>query len=194
MHERGCHGWVKQQVQESETLCRKGGTSRSDNAPHASGARAGAKLACGATLSATREFAGLVQVLNSLVVVAMITTRELLAPWGLSIYFMGQFFACLFCGNQSIACTQFQAGFFAKTANAVLAEKGKSERVKVKQKLIPRNQQRVKGTTESSRHGSRWCRCGRRERRCHGTTSGSCRRCRPSRRRAARGTHHTAQR
>ena len=110
---------------------------------------------CGATLSATREFAGLVQVLNSLVVVAMITTRELLAPWGLSIYFMGQFFACLFCGNQSIACTQFQAGFFAKTANAVLAEKGKSERVKVKQKLIPRNQQRVKGTTESSRHGSR---------------------------------------
>ena len=39
----------------SETLCRKGGTSRSDNAPHASGARVGAKLACGATLSATRE-------------------------------------------------------------------------------------------------------------------------------------------
>ena len=155
MHERVCRGWVKQLAQESETLCRKGGTSRSDNAPHASGARAGAKLACGATLSATREFAGLVQVLNSLVVVAMITTRELLAPWGLSIYFMGQFFACLFCGNQSIACTQFQAGFFAKTANAVLAEKGKSERVKVKQKLIPRNQQRVKGTTESSRHGSR---------------------------------------
>ena len=31
--------------QESETLCRKGGTSRSDNAPHASGARVGAKLA-----------------------------------------------------------------------------------------------------------------------------------------------------
>jgi len=66
--------------QESETLCRKGGTSRSDNAPHASGARVGAKLAlwchpfcdagicwarvianlaCGASLSATREFAGL---------------------------------------------------------------------------------------------------------------------------------------
>ena len=39
----------------SETLCRKGGTSRSDNAPIASGACDGAKLACGATLSATRE-------------------------------------------------------------------------------------------------------------------------------------------
>ena len=86
----------------------------------------------GATLSATREFVRLVRVLNSFVVVAMITTRELLAPWGLSIYFTGQFFACLFCGNQSIACTQFQAGFFAKTANAVLAERGKSEMVKVK--------------------------------------------------------------
>jgi hypothetical protein len=43
-------------LQDSETLCRKGGTSRSDNAPRASGACAGAKLACGATLSATREF------------------------------------------------------------------------------------------------------------------------------------------
>ena len=43
-------------LQASETLCRKGGTSRSDNAPRASGACAGAKLACGATLSATREF------------------------------------------------------------------------------------------------------------------------------------------
>jgi hypothetical protein len=42
-------------MRASETLCRKGGTSRSDNAPHASGARVGAKLACGATLSATRE-------------------------------------------------------------------------------------------------------------------------------------------
>ena len=88
---------------------------------------------CGATLSATREFAGLVRVLNSLVVVAMITTRELLAPYGLGFYFAGEFFACLFCGNQSIACTQFppdlqgQAGFFAKTADAVLAEKGKSK-------------------------------------------------------------------
>ena len=49
----------------SETLCRKGGTSRSDNAPHASGARAGAKLACGATLSATREFVGLAWLVNS---------------------------------------------------------------------------------------------------------------------------------
>ena len=48
-----------QRVQVSEALCRKGGTSRSDNAPHASGACAGAKLACGATLSATREFVGL---------------------------------------------------------------------------------------------------------------------------------------
>ena len=38
---------------------------------------------CGATLSATREFAGLVRVLNSLVVVAMITQqRKLLErPW-----------------------------------------------------------------------------------------------------------------
>ena len=44
-------------LQESETLYRKGGTSRLDNAPHASGARVVAKLACGATLSATREFA-----------------------------------------------------------------------------------------------------------------------------------------
>ena len=43
-------------MRPSETLCRKGGTSRSDNAPHASGARVGAKLACGATLSATRDF------------------------------------------------------------------------------------------------------------------------------------------
>jgi len=83
MHERGCHGWVKQRVQESETLCRKGGTSRSDNAPHASGARVGAKLACGATLSATREFVGLVRVRNSLVVAVMITQcRELFErPW-----------------------------------------------------------------------------------------------------------------
>ena len=67
-------------LQESETLCRKGGTSRSDNAPHASGACAGAKLACGATLSATREFVGLAWVLNLHVVAVMITTREPLAP------------------------------------------------------------------------------------------------------------------
>ena len=59
---------VAKGARTSETLCRKGGTSRSDNAPHASGACAGAKLACGATLSATREFAGLARVLNSLVV------------------------------------------------------------------------------------------------------------------------------
>ena len=65
----------------SETLCRKGGTSRSDNAPHASGACAGAKLACGATLSATREFAWLAWVVNLLVVAVKITTRELLAPF-----------------------------------------------------------------------------------------------------------------
>jgi len=74
-------------LQESETLCRKGGTSRSDNAPHASGACAGAKLACGATLSATREFVGLAWVVNLLGVAVMITTRELLATWGLGIYF-----------------------------------------------------------------------------------------------------------
>ena len=61
---RGCHGGFKHRAQESETLCRKGGTSRSDNsrryvimaatsrsdnAPHASRARAGAKLACGSS-------------------------------------------------------------------------------------------------------------------------------------------------
>jgi hypothetical protein len=51
-------------MQASETLCRKGGTSRSDNAPHASGACAGAKLACGATLSATREFGLLARLLK----------------------------------------------------------------------------------------------------------------------------------
>ena len=51
-------------LQASETLCRKGGTSRSDNAPLASGACEGAKLACGATLSATREFAWLARVLK----------------------------------------------------------------------------------------------------------------------------------
>ena len=51
-----------QTSQESETLCRKGGTSRSDNAPLASGACAGAKLACGATLSATRELVAVVDV------------------------------------------------------------------------------------------------------------------------------------
>ena len=66
-------------LQASETLCRKGGTSRSDNAPHASGACAGAKLACGATLSATREFAWLAWVVNLHVVAVMITTREPLA-------------------------------------------------------------------------------------------------------------------
>ena len=48
---------ITHSLQASETLCRKGGTSRSDNAPRASRACAGAKLACGATLSATREFA-----------------------------------------------------------------------------------------------------------------------------------------
>ena len=47
-------------LQASETLCIKGGTSRSDNAPHASGARMVAKLACGATLSATRELVAFV--------------------------------------------------------------------------------------------------------------------------------------
>ena len=49
----------------SETLCRKGGTSRSGSARRASGARVGAKLACGATLSATREFVGLAWLVNS---------------------------------------------------------------------------------------------------------------------------------
>ena len=77
---------------------------------------------CGATLSATREFVGLARLPNSLVVVAMITTRELLAPWGLGIYFTGQFFAYPFCGNQSIAHAKIQARFFAKTASAVFTE------------------------------------------------------------------------
>ena len=85
MHERGCHrgssngrkkvkrfaervapvAQAAHGARASETLCRKGGTSRSDNAPHASRARAGAKLACGATLSATREFVGLAWLVNS---------------------------------------------------------------------------------------------------------------------------------
>ena len=108
MHERVCHRWVKQRAQESETLCRKGGTSRSDNAPHASGARvvaklalwchpfcdagicgacAGAQLACGVTLSATREFVGLARLLNSLVVAAMITQHhELSKPTRLKTF------------------------------------------------------------------------------------------------------------
>ena len=66
-----------QRAQESETLCRKGGTSRSDNAPLASRACAGAKLACGATLSATREFLGLARVLNSIVVPAFLRRGNL---------------------------------------------------------------------------------------------------------------------
>ena len=85
MHERGCHrgssngrkkvkrfaervapvAQAAHGARASETLCRKGGTSRSDNAPHASRARVGAKLACGATLSATREFAWLAWLVNS---------------------------------------------------------------------------------------------------------------------------------
>ena len=89
---RGCHGGFKQRAQESETLCRKGGTSRSDNAPHASGACAGAKLACGATLSATREFVGLARVLNSLVVAAMITTREVVRLLGARYLLRGRIF------------------------------------------------------------------------------------------------------
>ena len=75
----------------SETLCRKGGTSRSDNAPHASGARVGAKLACGATLSATREFAW---ALNSLVVQHFLRRGNLR---GCSTRFVVQHF--LRCGN-----------------------------------------------------------------------------------------------
>ena len=82
--------------------------------------------------SRVAERVGLVRVLNSLVVEAMITTRELLAPWGLGIYFAGQFFARPFCGNQFIAHAQIQAGFFTTSASAVLADKGKSEMVKVK--------------------------------------------------------------
>jgi len=62
----------------------------------------------------------------------MITTRELLAPYELGFYFAGQFFACSFCGKLFYFTGQFRAGFFAKTASAVLAEKGKSEMVKVK--------------------------------------------------------------
>jgi hypothetical protein len=64
-------------LKESETLCRKGGTSRSDNAPLASGACDGAKLACGATLSATREFATVALVLNLLVAPAFLRRGNL---------------------------------------------------------------------------------------------------------------------
>ena len=63
-------------AQASETLCRKGGTSRSDNAPLASGACEVAKLACGATLSATREFAWLAWLLNSLLLWQTLLLRE----------------------------------------------------------------------------------------------------------------------
>ena len=49
-----------------------GATSRSYNAPRASRACAGAELACGATLSATREWVGLGGVLSSLVVPAIL--------------------------------------------------------------------------------------------------------------------------
>ena len=52
---------------ESEPLCRKGGTRRSDTAPLASGACEGAKLACGATLSATRELVAVVVVVADVV-------------------------------------------------------------------------------------------------------------------------------
>ena len=63
-------------AQASETLCRKGGTSRSDNAPLASGACEVAKLACGATLSATREFVWLAWLLNSLLLWQTLLLRE----------------------------------------------------------------------------------------------------------------------
>ncbi len=69
---------------------------------------------CGATLSATREFVGLVRVLNSLVVVAMITTRELLAPYGLGFYFAGEFFDRPICGKLFYSTGQFRAGFWLK--------------------------------------------------------------------------------
>jgi hypothetical protein len=92
----------------------------------------GAKLACGATLSATREFVGVARLRNSLVVEAMITTRELLAPYELGFYFAGQFFACPFCGKLFYFTGQFRAGFFPKTTSAVLAERSKSEMEKVK--------------------------------------------------------------
>ena len=91
----------------------------------------GAKFICSASLYATREFVGLVRVLNLLVVVAMITTRTNFA-WGTQYLLCETIFARPFCGNQFIACTQIQAGFFAKTASAVLAENGKSEMEKVK--------------------------------------------------------------
>ena len=68
---------VAHRAQKSETLCRKGGTSRSDNAPLASGACEGAKLACGATLSATREFITVAWVLNLLVVPAFLRRGNL---------------------------------------------------------------------------------------------------------------------
>jgi hypothetical protein len=96
-----------QRVQESETLCRKGGTSRSDNAPLASRACAGAKLACGATLSATREFVGLVRVLNLLVVPPFLRRGNL---WGLC--------GCLTCLWRHPFC---DAGICGACAGAQLA-------------------------------------------------------------------------
>ena len=80
---------VAHRAQESETLCRKGGTSRSDNAPLASRACAGAKLACGATLSATREFLGLAWVLNLLVAPVFLRRGNLRGSGGCS--------TCLWC-------------------------------------------------------------------------------------------------
>jgi len=73
-------------MKESETLCRKGGTSRSDNAPRASRACAGAELACGATLSATREFVVLVWVLSSLVVPAILRRWNLRGSRGCLVH------------------------------------------------------------------------------------------------------------
>jgi len=68
----------------------------------------------------------------------MITTRELLAPYGLGIYFVGQFFARPFCGNLFYFARLISGLLFLKTASPVLAERGKSEMEKVKEKLIPR--------------------------------------------------------
>ncbi len=84
-----------QASQKSETLCRKGGTSRSDNAPLASGACEGAKLACGTTLSATREVAKFARLLNSCFRARNLLCQTIfrITHLGLCIYFAKNSFA-----------------------------------------------------------------------------------------------------
>ena len=77
---------------------------------------------CGATLSATREFVGLVRVLNSLVVAAMITPREVLRLLGARYLLCGTTFRSPILW-QPIYCTRrILGGIFFETTPAVLAE------------------------------------------------------------------------